>query len=104
MSNELATTTGLTEWKPDVGRLPDGWRVVEIRLNADVTSWRHRRSEAEITLRYDPYHPGSYHEVRLRLVPSSPTPSEWLTLFLEAMMKVPWPTYADIEYPGLRYP
>ena len=103
MSNEVATTTGLVEWKPDVGLLPKGWRVVEIRVHADVTSWRHRRREAEITLRYDPFHPDTYHEVRLRLTPESPAASEWLTPFLEAMTKVPWPTVADIEYPSPRY-
>lgn len=99
MTNGIATTTGLVEWKPDVGLLPEGWRVVEIVLHADVESWRHQRREAEIRLRYDPFHPDTYHEVRLRVVPQTPDVSEWLRPFLEAMTKVPWPTFADIEYP-----
>ena len=103
MTGEVATTTGLATWKPDIGTLPEGWRIVEIRLNAHVTSWRHQPSDAEITLRYDPFHPDSYHEVRLRVIPETPPVNEWLHPFLEAMTKVPWPTFADIEFPRARW-
>lgn len=95
MSGEVATTSGVTEWTPDLGGLPDGWEIVEIRLHAAVTSWRHEPSEAEVTLRYDPFG-RDYHEVRLRVLPQTPPVNEWLYPFLESMKKVPWPTYADI--------
>lgn len=102
MTDEVATTTGLSEWTPDVGALPEGWRIVQVVLNADVDTWRHQRREAEITLRYDPFHPDSYHEVRLRVVPATPPVAEWLHPFLEAMSKVPWPSFAEVEFPRPR--
>lgn len=103
MTDALARSAGLTEWKPDIGTLPDGWRIVEVRLQANVTTWRHQPNEAEITLRYAPFHSDSYHEVRLRVIPETPPVNEWLRPFLEAMTKVPWPTFADIEFPRPRW-
>lgn len=92
MTGEVATTTGLAQWRPALDGLPEGWRIVEVVLRRE-----YQLERAEAILRYDPFNPSVYHEVRVHLAPHTKPVTEWLFPILRALQAEPYPAFLDID-------
>lgn len=91
MTNAMAKSTALEQWRPDFGPLPDGWAIAQCTITHEI----HRGFEADVEFVHGPrMRP---HFLRIRANPATPDVREWLYPLMEHLARLDHEVSAEVD-------